>query len=101
MRHARALLALVDDQQYQAANRVVSRQLSVRQTEALVRKILSAEGQTKEIPKIDPDIKYLEHKLSDQLGSSVTIQHGTKGKGKLIINYGSTQELEGILSHIK
>lgn len=101
MGHARALLSLVDDQQYQAANRVVSRQLSVRQTEALVRKMLAAEGQTKEIPKIDPDIKYLEHKLSDQLGSSVTIQHGTKGKGKLIINYGSTQELEGILSHIK
>lgn len=101
MGHARALLALMDNQQSLAANTVVARQLSVRQTEALVRKMLASEGQPKVAVKIDPDIKHLEHKLSDQLGSSVTIQHGAKGKGKLIINYGSTQELEGILSHIK
>lgn len=101
MGHARALLALVDSEQALAAKTVVAKQLSVRQTEALVRKMLASEGLAKEPPKIDPDIKHLEHKLSEQLGSSVTIQHGTKGKGKLVINYGSTQELEGILSHIK
>lgn len=101
MGHARALLALAEDDQSQAAKVIVSRQLSVRQTEALVRKLLAAEGKTKETPKVDPDIKHLENKLSDQLGASVTIQHGAKGKGKLVISYGSTQELEGILSHIK
>ncbi|MEH6358859.1 MAG: ParB/RepB/Spo0J family partition protein [Pseudomonadales bacterium] len=101
MGHARALLALVDSEQTLAAKTVVSKQLSVRQTEALVRKILASDGLEKEVAKVDPDIKHLEHKLSDQLGSSVTIQHGSKGKGKLVINYGSTQELEGILSHIK
>jgi len=101
MGHARALLALVDSEQSLAARTVVAKQLSVRQTEALVRKILATDGLEKEAPKVDPDIKHLEHKLSDQLGSSVTIQHGSKGKGKLVINYGSTQELEGILSHIK
>lgn len=101
MGHARALLALDDDQQTRAAKTVVSKQLSVRQTEALVRKMLDDDGQEKTAPKVDPDIKHLEHKLSDQLGSSVTIQHGSKGKGKLVISYGSTQELEGILSHIK
>lgn len=101
MGHARALLALADDEQQQAAKMIASRQLSVRQTEALVRKILAAEGKIKEVSKVDPDIKHLEHKLSDQLGSSVMIQHGAKGKGKLVISYGSTQELEGILSHIK
>jgi len=101
MGHARALLALVESEQSLAAKTVVSKQLSVRQTEALVRKILASEGQGKIAPKVDPDIKHLEHKLSDQLGSSVTIQHGSKGKGKLVISYGSTQELEGILSHIK
>jgi len=101
MGHARALLALEDGDQSLAAKMVVSKQLSVRQTEALVRKILAAEEQEKVTPKIDPDIKHLEHKLSEQLGSSVTIQHGAKGKGKLVISYGSTQELDGILSHIK
>ena len=101
MGHARALLALVDSEQAQAAKTVVLRQLSVRQTEALVRKILASEVLEKHPLKIDSDIKHLEHKLSDQLGSSVTIRHGAKGKGKLVINYGSTQELEGILSHIK
>ncbi|EGG99926.1 Chromosome (plasmid) partitioning protein ParB / Stage 0 sporulation protein J [gamma proteobacterium IMCC2047] len=101
MGHARALLALEDSDQSLAAKTVVSKQLSVRQTEALVRKILAAEEQEKVTPKIDPDIKHLEHKLSEQLGSSVTIQHGAKGKGKLVISYGSTQELDGILSHIK
>ncbi len=101
MGHARALLALEDGDQSLAAKTVVSKQLSVRQTEALVRKILAAEEQEKVTPKIDPDIKHLEHKLSEQLGSSVTIQHGAKGKGKLVISYGSTQELDGILSHIK
>lgn len=101
MGHARALLALEDGDQSLAAKTVVSKQLSVRQTEALVRKILAAEEQEKITPKIDPDIKHLEHKLSEQLGSSVTIQHGAKGKGKLVISYGSTQELDGILSHIK
>jgi len=101
MGHARALLALINSEQSLAARTVVSKQLSVRQTEALVRKILASDGQEKEEAKVDPDIKHLEHKLSDQLGSSVTIQHGSKGKGKLVINYGSTQELEGILSHIK
>ena len=101
MGHARALLALTENQQSQAAKVVVARQLSVRQTEALVRKFLSEGGKEKTAPKVDPDIKHLEHKLSDQLGSSVTIQHGAKGKGKLVISYGSTQELEGILAHIK
>lgn len=101
MGHARALLGLADAEQTQAARTVVAKQLSVRQTEALVRKILSSDGEEKSAPKVDPDIKHLEHKLSDQLGSSVTIQHSSKGKGKLVISYGSTQELEGILSHIK
>lgn len=101
MGHARALLGLVNLEQTQAARTVVAKQLSVRQTEALVRKILSSDDEEKSAPKVDPDIKHLEHKLSDQLGSSVTIQHGSKGKGKLVISYGSTQELEGILSHIK
>ncbi|MCF7981440.1 MAG: chromosome partitioning protein ParB, partial [Pseudomonadales bacterium] len=73
----------------------------VRQTEALVNRLLTEESGEKKALYIDPDIKQLEQRLSDQLGSKVAIQHGVKGKGKMVINYNSTEELEGILSHIK
>lgn len=101
MGHARALLALPDLEQARAARAVVGRQLSVRQTEALVKKLLSDDKGVKRTAYVDPDIKHLEQRLSDQLGSRVAIQHGPKGKGKLVINYNSSEELDGILSHIK
>ena len=101
MGHARALLALEGMQQSQAARNVASKQLSVRQTEALVRQLQSAlQGKAKPV-HVDPDIRFLEQRLSDQLGSKVAIQHNAKGGGKLVINYGSSDELEGILTHLK
>lgn len=102
MGHARALLALSGAQQSRAARQVVSGQLSVRRTEALVKKLLADEIVDNHIRRsVDPDIARLEQTLGEQLGSSVSIQHGTKGKGKLVIKYNSTAELEGILAHIK
>jgi len=101
MGHARALLALSGIEQTKAAQLVVTRQLSVRQTEALVKKLLTPESGQKRQAAVDPDIKHLEQRLSDQLGSAVTIQHSPKGNGKLVIKYGSAVELEGILNHIK
>ncbi len=102
MGHARALLALSGAEQSRAARKVVSGQLSVRQTESLVKKILAndvAENTTQNT--VDPDISRLEQTLAEQLGSPVSIQHGTKGRGKLVIKYNSAAELEGILAHIK
>ncbi len=101
MGHARALLALSGVQQTGAARDVASKQLSVRQTEALVKKLLTQKVGIKGVSAIDPDIKLLQQRLSDQLGSSVVIQHGSKGKGKMVIKYNSTEELDGILEHIK
>jgi len=101
MGHARALLALTGALQSKAGRMVASKQLSVRQTEALVKRLLSEESGARKTFYIDPDIKQLEQRLSEQLGSKVAIQHGTKGKGKMVINYNSSEELEGILSHIK
>ena len=101
MGHARALLALTGGVQSKAGQMVVNKQLSVRQTETLVKWLLTEQTVEKKILYIDPDIKQLEHRLSDQLGSRVAIQHGAKGKGKMVINYNSSEELEGILSHIK
>jgi ParB family chromosome partitioning protein len=101
MGHARALLALPNDKQAEAAKSVVSKGLSVRQTEALVRRMLSQKGKKAPGDKIDPDIRHLQDDLSEKLGTHVTIQHSAKGKGKLILNYNSLEQLEGILDHIK
>ncbi len=101
MGHARALLSLPDQQQSEAARTVVGRGLSVRQTESLVRRLLSGTGNKRGKSVTDPDIKNLEEDLSSRLGAKVLIQHTAKGRGKLVLKYNSLDELEGILEHIK
>jgi len=99
MGHARALLGLPIEQQIQAARHVVAKGLTVRQTEAMVRNIL-ADKPEQEKPVIDPDVKRLEQKLAERLGTQVQIKHGAKGKGQLVIKYGSLDELQGVLAHM-
>ena len=101
MGHARALLGLEGAQQSHAARTVVGRGLSVRQTEALVRHLLSASDEPAPAVHIDPNIRHLQDDLSQRLGSRVEIKHGAGGKGKLVLAYNSLDELDGILSHIK
>lgn len=102
MGHARALLGLEGKQQLEAARTTVAKGMTVRQTEALVRRLL--QQQTADPVKehrVDSDIKRLQDKLSDQVGVPVSIQHSVRGKGRLILKYNSLDELEGILDHIK
>jgi ParB family chromosome partitioning protein len=100
MGHARALLSLDESKQLEAARQVVAKGMSVRQTEALVRKLLETpETKSAKAPQ-DPDIRRLEQKLQASLGAAVKIQHSAKGKGKLEIRYTSLAELDGILRHI-
>ena len=100
MGHARALLALPNEQQTSAARVVSGKSLSVRQTEALVRRLIANKASpNKKQP--DPDIKNLEEKLAEKLGTKVMIQHSARGKGTLAIKYSSLDELDGILAHIK
>jgi ParB family chromosome partitioning protein len=102
MGHARALLALQGAGQSQAARSVVGRGLSVRQTEALVRRLLASRDKPhEEQPALDPNIRHLQDDLAQRLGTRVQIQHSAKGKGKLVLAYNSLDELDGILSHIK
>jgi ParB family chromosome partitioning protein len=102
MGHARALLTLSEALQNEAAKTVVGKGLSVRQTEALARRLQTEEGAVKKPGFVrDPDIKSLEERLSETLGADVQIQHTSKGAGKLTLKYNSLDELEGILSHIK
>ena len=97
MGHARALLALDNDIQTNTARIVVAKELNVRETEALIKKVQLPEKETKE-KKIDPNTKALEQNLSEKLGSQVAINHNKKGKGKLVISYSDLSELDGIVS---
>jgi len=100
MGHARALLALKDDVQTDTARIVAAKELTVRDTEALVKKVLSPNVEKPAVVK-NKDTVILEQKLSDKLGSAVQIKHNKQGKGKLTINYQSLTELDGILAKIK
>ncbi|KGE04441.1 ParB/RepB/Spo0J family partition protein [Pseudohaliea rubra] len=102
MGHARCLLALSGVAQCQAARQVASRSLSVRQAEALVRRLLAdAQQSAGESPAIDPNIRSLQDDLAERLGTRVQIQHGKGGKGRLVLSYNSLDELDGILGHIQ
>lgn len=97
MGHARALLSLEEAKQVEAARIVTAKGLSVRETEKLVKKLLSP-VQKKEKTQLDPNIEALQNSLAEQLGAQVAIQCNNKGQGKLVINYHSLDQLDGILS---
>jgi len=100
MGHARALLALEDDLQSNTARTVVAKDLTVRETEALIKKAQAPEKVIEEKIK-DPDTKNLEQNLSEKFGSQVTIAHNKKGKGKLVISYTNLAELDGIVARFR
>ena len=103
MGHGRAMLTLAPELQMQVAKQVVAKSLSVRQTEALVRRVQQETPDSKSRKKgtLDPNIRALQDDLAERLGARVSIDHGQRGKGKLVIEYSSLDELDGILGHIK
>jgi ParB family chromosome partitioning protein len=105
MGHARALLGLTGvRQQVEVGGLVAKKGLSVRETEALVKKMLTHANEPakdRETERRDPNITRLEQDLADKLGARVALQHSGGGRGKLVINYNSLDELDGILAHIQ
>ncbi len=101
MGHARCLLTLDEVGQRDIARTIVAKGLSVRQAESLVRKI-QEEAKTEQKPDkaTPPDLKHLEEGLADHVGVPVMVQHGAKGKGKLVFKYNNLDELDGILNHL-
>lgn len=98
--HARALLGLNSAQaQVAAMNTILRHNLSVRQTEELVRKLSGEKPQS--LPKKEPsaEIKAIEERLRNRLGTKVRLNHGNKG-GSLVIYYFSDEELEALLTQI-
>ena len=100
MGHARSMLSLDAAEQRDVAKQVVAKGLSVRQTEALVRKIQQGAPQIVVAQKPSSDVLKLEESLSEKVGVPVSISHSAKGKGKLVLSYNSLDELDGILAHM-
>jgi len=100
MGHARALLSLPEATQIEAADLIIARGLSVRETENLVRK-LQMPSEKHEAKSLDPDIRHLQENLARQLNLRVAIHCNTKGKGKLVIHYRSLRELDDLLSQFQ
>jgi ParB family chromosome partitioning protein len=102
MGHARALLAVPGGAQSQLAHRVAAQGLSVRETEQLVRLHQAPTvRQDNRADILDPNVRHLQDQLTERLGASVRIVHGSAGKGKLVISYSSLDELDGILGRIR
>jgi ParB family transcriptional regulator, chromosome partitioning protein len=108
MGHARALLSLTSLDQERFAHEVANRQLSVRQTEALVRQRLEAPASANAgtargaAPESrDRDTIRLEQELSERIGAPVRIAHSASGRGQLQISYTNLDELQGILKHLR
>ncbi len=104
MGHARALLALTQKRQQSEVGALVAKKgLSVRETEALVRRLQAppGAGSGAGASARDPNVERLEQELAEKLGARVAIQPGSGGKGKLVVSYNSLDELDGILAHIQ
>ena len=98
MGHARALLPLPVEDQEAAARRIAARGLSVRQAEALVKRLQNGGPPAKRQP--DPDTRRLERSLSEHLGAPTTISAGRRGSGRIVIRYGNLDELDGVLARL-
>jgi len=100
MGHARALLSLDPARQIEVAHRIAARQLSVRETEALVQALLRGPA-AKRAPKTDRDLARLEEEVSERLGTTVEIKAARKGRGKLVLHYSSLDHLDALLKRLK
>ena len=103
MGHARALLALDSKRQQEAAQKVVGQNLTVRETEELVNRLLHptplAQVKPEKLP--DRDVQRLVEEISEKLGTTVEIRSSRKGSGKLIVSYTNNEHLGSLLARLK
>lgn len=97
MGHARALLSLSPARQLDAAHEISRRGLSVREAERLVNRLLKPPAGP---VQRDRDVVRLEEELSERLAASVRIRADRKGAGRVSIEFGSLEQLDGILERI-
>ncbi|MCA0186141.1 MAG: ParB/RepB/Spo0J family partition protein [Proteobacteria bacterium] len=99
MGHARALLPLDGAAQVGLANLIAARGLSVRETERLVHQALNPKAKA-EAPPPDRDILRLEEDIADRIGATVKIKANKKGAGAVTIQFGSLDQLDGLLERL-
>ncbi|MGR5143115.1 ParB/RepB/Spo0J family partition protein [Photobacterium sp. DNB23_23_1] len=97
MGHARALLALSNERQLEAAQIVVAKMLTVRDAERLVKKMLTPEPEPK-VAAANPKIEAVENQLSEQFGTQVAINQQKSGKGKIVISFDQADKLQQIVA---
>jgi ParB family chromosome partitioning protein len=100
MGHARALLSLDGARQIEAANRIVARRLSVRESEALAARLLRSPA-TRRKPRTDRDLARLEDDVSQRLGTTVQIRPGRKGSGTIVLHYSGLDHLDQLLKKLR
>ena len=98
--HARALLPLEGARQIEAANRIVARGLSARESEALAARLARGSvGRRKR--KTDRDLARLEEETSQRLGTTVQIRPGRKGSGTIVVRYSGLDHLDRLLKKLR
>ncbi len=100
MGHARALLMLQGEQQEEIAERIAKKQLTVRQTEQLVKKCLSDVSEEKNVVE-DVEVQQMSQKLSENLGAKVSIVRSKNGKSKVTISLDEPQKLEQLVAKLQ
>ena len=103
MGHARALLALSKGRQVEIAGRIASQGLSVRESERLVQHLAGHPGAGAKVAKAKPDAdtRRLQEELSESLGANVRVKARRGGRGSLVIEYASLDQLQGIIGRLK
>lgn len=102
MGHARALLAIEGEAQAEAAQQVVEKGLSVRETEQLVRRLLKPnKSADKQFARAQAEVSELTEQLQEKLGQQASVKHLSSGKGRVVIQYSNVTELKKLLSRIK
>jgi ParB family chromosome partitioning protein len=99
--HAKILAGLDTDEQYYYFDQIISKNLSVRGLESLIKEETNSEiKNTKQSIRKDPHIKKMEDKLISVLGTKVEIRHSNTGKGKIEIVYYSLDDFERIIEQL-
>jgi ParB family chromosome partitioning protein len=103
MGHARALLGVGKARQVELAEQVVAKGLSVRETERLVQHALEAPKARgrRQKARLDADARHLQEDLSGILGTVVTLKPRKGGRGCIVIDYSSLEQLDGLVSRLK
>ena len=101
MGHARALLPLDGARQVEAANRIVARHLSVRESEALAARLLRSPSAGRRKQRSDRDLARLEEEVSQRLGTTVQIRPGRKGSGTIVLHYSGLDHFDQLLKKLR